>query len=113
MTEPIWKLLQLQPMQTVQVVWREWEDGRQESCLVTAPEYLAWLAEGNEPDSGEIGMLLIEQLRQELGQALAMHRDWLLKELARMNEQLARLDEVHAQTRQLSELQNHFRPLGV
>jgi chaperonin cofactor prefoldin len=71
------------------------------------------LAESNEPDAGEIGMLLIEQLRQELGQALAMHRDWLLKELARMNEQLARLDEVHAQTRQLSELQNHFRPLGV
>jgi hypothetical protein len=36
-------------MQTSQVVWREWPDGRQESCLVTATEYLAWLAEGNEP----------------------------------------------------------------
>jgi hypothetical protein len=34
-------------MQTTQVVWREWPDGRQESCLVTAPEYLKWVAEGN------------------------------------------------------------------
>lgn len=46
MTEPTWKLL---PLQSVQVVWREWPDGRQESCLVTATEYLKWLAEGNEP----------------------------------------------------------------
>jgi len=36
-------------MQTIQVVWREWPDGRQESCLVTTPEYLAWVAEGNTP----------------------------------------------------------------
>lgn len=49
MTWSIWKLMPMLPMQTVQVVWREHEDGRQESCLVTAPEYLAWLAEGNEP----------------------------------------------------------------
>jgi hypothetical protein len=34
---------------SVDVVWREWPDGRQESCLVTAEEYLAWLAEGNVP----------------------------------------------------------------
>ena len=46
---PTWKLQPLQPMQTVQVVWREFEDGRQESCLVTATEYLAWLAEGGVP----------------------------------------------------------------
>ena len=71
------------------------------------------LAESNEPDAGEIVMLLIEQLRQELGQALAKHRDRLLEELARMNQQLAQLDEMRAQTRQLSELQNHFRLLGV
>ena len=58
------------------------------------------LAESNEPDSGEIAMLLIEQLRQELGHALAKHRDWLLEELARMNHQL-------------SELQKHFRLLAV
>ena len=50
MIEPTWKLLPLQPTQATQVVWREWEDGRQESCLVTAEEYLAWLAEGNVPE---------------------------------------------------------------
>jgi len=49
MNEPTWKLLPLTFMQTVQVVWREWPDGKQESCLVTTPEYLAWLAEGNTP----------------------------------------------------------------
>ena len=49
MTIPIWKLLPAQPMQTTQVVWREWPDGKQESCLVTTPEYLAWLALGNVP----------------------------------------------------------------
>ncbi len=46
---PTWKLQPLHPMQTTQVVWREYEDGTQESCLVTATEYLAWLAEGNTP----------------------------------------------------------------
>ena len=50
MSEPVWKLLPMLPAQTVQVVWREWPDGRQESCLVTAEEYVRWLAEGNEPD---------------------------------------------------------------
>jgi hypothetical protein len=45
----IWKLLPLEPMQQAQVVWRKLEDGREESCLVTAEEYLAWLAEGNTP----------------------------------------------------------------
>ena len=49
MNEPIWKLLPLQPLQTIQVVWREWSDGRQESCLVTAEAYLKWLEEGNTP----------------------------------------------------------------
>lgn len=49
MTEPIWKLLPLSFMQTTQVIFREWPDGRQESCLVTATEYLKWLAEGNVP----------------------------------------------------------------
>ena len=49
MIEPTWKLMQLQPIQITQVVWREWPDGRQESCLVTTEEYLKWLAEGNEP----------------------------------------------------------------
>jgi hypothetical protein len=49
MSEPIWKLMPILPMQTTQSVWREWPNGHQESCLVTAPEYLKWLAEGNEP----------------------------------------------------------------
>jgi hypothetical protein len=43
MNEPKWKLI------NNDVVWRELQDGRQESCLVTAEEYLKWVAEGNEP----------------------------------------------------------------
>jgi hypothetical protein len=49
MNEPTWKLLPVLDKQPVQIVFREWPDGRQESCLVTAPEYLKWLAEGNTP----------------------------------------------------------------
>jgi hypothetical protein len=49
MTTPVWKLLPLQPLQQTQVVWRELPDGRQESCLVTAEDYLKWLDEGNTP----------------------------------------------------------------
>ena len=49
MNEPTWKLMPMLPMHTTQVVWREWPDGRQESCLVTAEAYLAWVTEGNEP----------------------------------------------------------------
>jgi hypothetical protein len=49
MNEPIWKLMPMLPFQTVQVVWRQWPDGKQESCLVTTPEYLAWLEAGNTP----------------------------------------------------------------
>jgi hypothetical protein len=49
MNEPTWKLMPLMPMQSVQVVWRQWPDGKQESCQVTTPEYLAWLEAGNQP----------------------------------------------------------------
>ena len=53
MNEPIWKLLPLQSMQQIQVVWREWPDGRQESCLVTSEAYLKWLEEGNIPEPAD------------------------------------------------------------
>jgi hypothetical protein len=53
MNEPTWKLLPLTPMQTIQVVWREWPDGRQDSCLVTAEEYLRWLELGNTPEPAD------------------------------------------------------------
>ena len=49
MTEPIWKLVKNPITNEEDVVWRQWETGLQESCFVTAPEYLAWLAEGNTP----------------------------------------------------------------
>ena len=49
MNEPTWKLMPLQLPQTTQVVWREWPDSRQESCLVTAEEYVKWLEAGNTP----------------------------------------------------------------
>ena len=55
MTQPIWKLMPLQPLQETQVVWRKWEDGKQESCLVTAEEYLAWLEAGNTPTPADEG----------------------------------------------------------
>jgi hypothetical protein len=53
MIKPIWKMMTDLPAQDTQVVWREWPDGRQESMLVTTPEYLKWLAEGNTPEAAE------------------------------------------------------------
>jgi len=49
MTTPVWKLLPIVHYRPIDVVFREWPDGKQESCLVTAEEYLKWLAEGNTP----------------------------------------------------------------
>lgn len=49
MTEPIWKIVGKAADGVTDVVSRTWPDGRGESCLVTAAEYLAWLAEGNQP----------------------------------------------------------------
>jgi len=49
MKELVWKILPRTIGQQIDVVWREWPDGRQESCVVTATEYLAWLEEGNTP----------------------------------------------------------------
>ena len=56
MSDPTWKLLPLHPMQTVQVVWREWPDGKQESRLVSAftpddPDYANIMA---LVDAGEL-----------------------------------------------------------
>jgi hypothetical protein len=57
MNDPIWKLMPMALSQEVQTVWRKWSDGRQESCLVTAEEYLKWLAEGNEPIPADEGVI--------------------------------------------------------
>jgi hypothetical protein len=53
MSDPIWKLLPAAPYRIADVVSREWPDGRQESCLVTAPEYLAWVEAGNTPEPAD------------------------------------------------------------
>ena len=50
MNEPIWKLIKDLTTEQEKVVWRVWPDGKQESCLVTATEYLEWIAAGNEPE---------------------------------------------------------------
>lgn len=47
MNEPTWKII------SSEVVWRVWPDGRQESCLVTAEEYVKWLEAGNTPIPAE------------------------------------------------------------
>jgi hypothetical protein len=49
MSEPIWKLYRRYLQTEADAVTRTWPDGRQESCLVTAEEYLKWVAEGNTP----------------------------------------------------------------
>ena len=49
MNEPHWRMAIGMPGQGLQAVWRIWPNGRQESCLVTTPEYLKWISEGNQP----------------------------------------------------------------
>ena len=53
MTTPTWKLIKEPLTQQQNVVWREWPDGRQESMLVTTPEYLKWLEDGNTPEPAD------------------------------------------------------------
>ena len=49
MSEPIWKIVGKAADGTTDVVSRTWSDGHGESCLVTATDYLKWVAEGNTP----------------------------------------------------------------
>ena len=53
MTKPTWKLTHLAAGQEIGVVWREWPDGKQESCLVTTEAYLEWIAAGNTPEPAD------------------------------------------------------------
>lgn len=46
MSDPAWQYVN----QENTIVFREWPDGRYESCFVTTPEIQAWLAEGNTPN---------------------------------------------------------------
>ena len=53
MNEPTWKLYVRIGQTEADAVTRTWPDGRQESCLVTAEAYLAWVAEGNTPEPAD------------------------------------------------------------
>jgi len=45
----VWKIIKNTMPGAEDIAWREWPDGTQESCLVSTPEFQAWLAEGNTP----------------------------------------------------------------
>ena len=53
MNEPKWKLIKNIITKNEDVVLRTWDDGHQESCMITAKEYLEWLAEGNTPEPAD------------------------------------------------------------
>jgi hypothetical protein len=64
-----WKLLPMLPMQTAQVAFRQFENGRQESCLVTTEQFKKDLADGVElqdPDGKLIdGLAYLATLNKE------------------------------------------------
>ena len=49
MNEPIWQLKKNPITNEENTVWRKWDDGRQDSCLITDLAYLKWVADGNTP----------------------------------------------------------------
>jgi hypothetical protein len=49
MNIPTWKLIKNPQTGLCDIVWREWENGMQESMPVTNEKYIRWLSEGNEP----------------------------------------------------------------
>ena len=53
MNEPIWKLYRRFGQTEADAVMRTWPDGKQESCLVTAEQYVKWLAEGGIPEEAD------------------------------------------------------------
>ena len=53
MNEPIWKLYVRIGQTEADAETRTWPDGSQESCLVTADEYVKWLEAGNTPEQAE------------------------------------------------------------
>ena len=49
MSEPIWKLIK-DPITNIEnIVYRKWENGREDSCLITDLAYLKWVELGNQP----------------------------------------------------------------
>jgi hypothetical protein len=53
MSEPIWKIVGKAADGTTDVVVRTWPNGRGESCLVTATEYIKWVDAGNTPEPAD------------------------------------------------------------